>query len=256
MSDPSNDPSIFDEPHLRGTPQRPDPSEERAERTLAKARRRDATPDEKIDHTVWDEPGVSADLAGPVPDGELTYAEWLDVRRAETGFAWSWLVALGVALAAGPWAILGAFYGSGQTMFSILAICVFGPVVEEVMKTAAVMVVVEKRPFLFRHPVQVLLCAVAGAAVFACVENVLYLHVYISNPSEWLVRWRWSVCVVLHTGCTLVAAMGIMRVWRDLWRRRARPRLTLAYPYLVAAIMIHGTYNAFAVAFHYAQHRF
>ena len=249
MSDPSNDPSIFHEPHLRGTPSRPDPSEKRADRTLEKARRRDATADRKVEHGVWDEPGISPDLAGDVPDGELTYARWLDLRRAQTTAARSWATTAAIALCAGPWAILGAFYGSGQTAFSIMAICVFGPVVEEVMKIAAAMYVVEKKPFLFQHPVQIAMCAVAAGLAFAAVENLLYLYVYVPNPPTWLIWWRWTVCVTMHTGCTLVAGLGVMRIWRDLWERRARPRLQLAYPYLVTAIVIHGVYNAFAVAF-------
>jgi len=38
------------------------------------------------------------------------------------------------------------------------------------------------------------------------------------------------------------------RVWQDLWRRLDRPRLALWFPHVVTAIVLHGLYNAFAVA--------
>jgi len=255
MSGSSSDPSISGEPHLRGGGFRPDPSEARADRTLRKARGKRDPEEEAVEHGVWDEPGISPVLAGAPLPGQLTYRAWLEKRWGEVSPARSWGVTLAIALAAGPWAILGALYGSGQTVFSILAIVLFGPVVEEVMKVAAATYIVERKPYLFTHPAQIAICALAAGLAFASVENVLYLHVYIPDPPSWLTRWRWTVCVVLHTGCTFIAGLGLMRIWRDTWRRRARPRLSLGFPYLVAAMVIHGTYNGFAVILEFVKHR-
>jgi len=55
--------------------------------------------------------------------------------------------------------------------------------------------------------------------------------------------------VAVHMGCSLVAGMGVIRVWRDCWERMDRPRLWMAFPYQVVAIAIHAVYNAAAVAF-------
>lgn len=248
---PSHDPNIFDEPHMRGTPHQADPSEARADRNLEADRRRDQALDRQIEHSVWDEPGIAPELAGDVPADQMTYAEWLDFRRSQTPLAHTWLVTLGIALAAGPFAIIGAFYGSGQTTFSIIAICVFAPIVEEVMKTAAAMYVVEKKPFFFRSSVQILICALAGGLAFATIENLLYLHVYIPNPSQRIIVWRWTICTAMHTTCTFITGIGMVRIWRDTWTRHARPRLTFAFPFLLTAIIIHGGYNAFAVLYHF-----
>lgn len=253
MTKPSHDPSIEGEPHLRGGGFRADPSEARAARKLRK--RRPPTDEEKVDQSVWDEPGISPDLVGSVPNDALTYRAWLEKRRVETGLIRSWAITFAVALAAGPWAILGAFWGSGQTAFSILAIVAIGPVVEEMMKVAAALWIVERKPFLFLTSVQVLVCALAGALIFASIENVLYLHVYVQQVPAWLPYWRWTVCVGLHVGCSAIAGMGVMRVWREAMEHRTRPRIALAFPYLLTAAIVHGTYNSFAVVFSLVQHR-
>lgn len=255
MSDPSRDPSVFDEPHMRGGGFHADPREEKVARNL-EATSGLASEDESVEITVWDEPGLSTELAGTVPATEITYGRWLDKRRSETAPAATWVVTCAVALMAGPWAVLGAIWGGGQTVSSIFAIVVFGPVVEEMMKAGAALYVVEKRPFLFRSPMQIVLCVLAGAFMFAAIENSLYLNVYIAHPPPGLVRWRWTVCVAMHMGCSLIVSLGLMRIWTDVWKRRARPRIPLGFPYIVTAVVVHGTYNALALLLHFADFQF
>ena len=245
MTKHSSDPSAHQEPHLRGKGFRADPSEAKLDARPRRARA--PSEEEQVEHGVWDEPGFSPSLAGPVPPERPTYRRWLEHGRARVGPARSWAVTLGLALAAGPWAVFGAVLGGGQTSFSVLAIVVLGPVAEEMMKVAAVLYVVEKRPFLFRSPAQILLTVVTGAMVFSVVENALYLDLYMREPSPAMVAWRWTVCVALHVGCTLIAGMGLVRIWRDVWARMDRARLPLGAPYLIAAIVLHGAYNALAL---------
>lgn len=129
----------------------------------------------------------------------------------------------------------------------MIALTIVGPLTEEVMKTAAVLWVVEKRPFLFRSPLQIMGCVVAAGLCFAVIENLLYLKVYVSDPSDELIRWRWTVCVALHVGCTTVAGIGVMRIWKTTMSNLTPPQLPLGAPFLVAAVVIHGSYNALAV---------
>ena len=243
---PNNDPSIEHEPHLRGGGFAPDPSEPLARRTVDDDARKQSV-DDRIEQTVWDEPGLSRDLAGETPVTGLTYAGWLEWRIAKTSVGHSWTVAVLIAIAAGPWALVGTFIGRGETLFGVVMITVIGPVMEEMAKVAAALWVVEKRPFLFRSRVQIALCVLAGAFVFAAVENVLYLNVYVRNPSELLIRWRWTICVALHMGCSFVAGLGLMRIWWSTIENRTKPKLTSGAPYMVTAIVIHGVYNSLAV---------
>lgn len=247
MRKPRSDPSVNAEPHMRAEPLRIDPSEAKAERNLDKARQGAMSQDEAIDHSVWDEPGLSSDAMAARPKDALTYAEWLDLRRAQVLPSTSWTVSLCLALLAGPWAVLGALWGAGQTLFSVVAIVVFAPVIEETMKVAAPLYVVEKRPFLFRSSRQIAVCALAGGLAFATIENLLYIHVYVRDPSALLIWWRWTICTTVHVGCSFIAGMGLMAVWRDTWRTHSRPRMSSVYPYMLTAVLVHAAYNAVAV---------
>ena len=80
-----------------------------------------------MEHSVWDEPGLSPQLAGEVPEAALTYGAWLSQRIGETTWHKSWLVTVLVAVEAGPWAILGAFMRGGETVFGVVMLTVVGP---------------------------------------------------------------------------------------------------------------------------------
>jgi RsiW-degrading membrane proteinase PrsW (M82 family) len=135
----------------------------------------------------------------------------------------------------------------GTSTFAVLSITIFGPLVEEVMKVAGLLWIVEKRPFLFTSRLQIIICALCGGLAFAVIENFIYLNVYVPNPPESLVQWRWTVCTFLHCGCSLIAGMGLIRVWTVTMRDRVQPNITNAARYLILAMVVHGVYNGFCV---------
>ena len=124
-----------------------------------------------------------------------------------------------------------------------MSVAVFGPAVEEILKVALVLWIVERRPYLFKRTAEVLLCGLAGGIVFAVIENIVYLQVYIPDPSAEIIRWRWTICVLLHTSCSGIAAWGIGREWRSSMESKRRPQMGNAFGFLVAAVLIHGLYN-------------
>ena len=249
MATPSHDPSIENEPHLRLDPLQLDPSEQKAQQVLARQASR-STEHDAVDHVVWDEPNLSAELAGGPDESQLTYERWLTKNIAATNWSTSWLVVLGIAIIAGPWAIVATLFTphdqGGVTATSILLVSVFGPLIEEFMKIAATLWVVEKRPFWFKSIAQVMICAVAGGIMFGVIENLIYLNAYIPNPGRDLSHWRWTVCVGLHMNCSFLAGVGLARVWDNCIREKHRPRLWMATPWFFTAILGHGLYN-FAV---------
>lgn len=198
-------------------------------------------------HSVWDEPGLEPEVVSTAPADE-TYAVWVEKKRASYSALDSWMVAFAISLCAGPMGVLGAFMGAAETgSGGIFSLVLFGPLVEEVTKTAILAVLIERRPYLFRGPVQILLAAAAGGLAFAVIENVMYLRVYIERPTEAVIWWRWTVCVALHTGCSLLVGVGLVKVWRAALVGKSRPNLAKGTAMLVAAIVIHGVYNAAAI---------
>jgi hypothetical protein len=246
MSRRSRDPSIENEPHFRGLGAS-DPSELKAERVLRAEAARDAA-NAAPDHTVWDEPTLSAELAGEASPEQITYARWLDHNLAQTSSLKSWITTLLVVVAAGPWGVLGAIFGgvegggSGFAMYTVI-----GPITEEIMKIAAALWVVERKPYLFKSMLQIFLCAAAGGAAFAFIENLMYLNVYVPNPSASYAQWRWTVCTALHVNCSFIAGVGLVRIWDNAIRTRRRPQLGLGLPWFVLAMAGHGMYNGLVI---------
>jgi hypothetical protein len=246
MPTPSRDPSIENEPHWQFRQYDADSSEARAGKKIQHEAGR-STADDAVEHTVWDEPVLSAELAGTPADNQLTYSRWLMQKQTETSRVKSALVTLLVAIVAGPCGVLGALGGSGETSFAVAMIVFIGPVTEEVMKVAAALWVVEKRPYLFKSVWQILLCAVAGGAAFGFIENLMYLYVYLPDHSAKLAAWRWTVCVGLHMNCSFVAGVGLARIWDNAVREQRHPQLWLGVPWLVMAMAAHGMYNGATV---------
>lgn len=226
------------EPHLRAGRFRADPSDAHPP-PVPSAKEPD------VDHSVWDEPER---LTVAPPAGAVTYAAWLETGRLAASPRRAWLLALALAAVAGPWSILGALVGSieGGSMLGLLTVVVFGPVVEEICKVSAVMIVIERRPFRFTHRAQVLLACLASGLVFALIENQFYFHFSETGPTPQLIAWRNSVCLVLHAGCSLIAGLGLVRMWEASMRARVRPRPEHAATAITVACVIHGAYNLLA----------
>ena len=180
-------------------------------------------------------------LLPPPVDASSGYAGWLRAQMNGTAQRQAWWVVLVLAVLGGPWAVLGALMSAGG---GLLHIVLLGPIVEEVMKVALVALVIETRPFLFKQPLQLWLAALGSAFAFAAIENVLYLGVYLQDPSPLVVAWRLLGCTALHLGCTAIAAVGAVRAWRRVVTRLEPAAAPVNFAWLAAAIVVHGLYNA------------
>ena len=205
--------------------------------------------EEAVELSVWDEPALSVELTGHIPDTAPTYKKWFSKEKDNTSNLKSWLITFLIVCASGPWAVIGAFMLALQGFGGIggTAIVVFGPVTEEILKITVALIVLEKRPFLFKTARQILICCILSGFVFAYIENLLYLNIYIPAPSPQLILWRWTACVALHTTCTTIAGIGLVKMWHKSIIELSKPQPSNVYPYLVTAVIIHGIYNTFAL---------
>ena len=204
------------------------------------------TAEQRAHLNVWDEPatklqGISA------PDGALTYEAWYRRGLETTSAVKSWTVMALLGLAGGPLALLGALFSSGAGVVStVLTVVLVAPVLEEMLKISGVIIALERRPYLFQHSSQLIAAIVISAFIFATIENLLYVNVYTQDPSPAYARWRWSVCTALHVGSSLIAGLGVRRMWHASRRDLSRPRPEIALPYAFGAAVLHGVYNLFA----------
>lgn len=212
-------------------------------------------------HTVWDEPTLRADGAQPPPEA-FTYARWYEEQQARTPAWKSWATLLALAICGGPFAILATLATSITDGMAggLIYLVVIGPVVEEMMKIGAALLILENRPWLFRNGYQTVIAAASAGLLFAVVENLLYIHVYNPEGAEGFRLWRWTVCTALHTGTSTIAGLGLLNMWNkavapaltDAGVEFQRPQVLDAYPYILTAVVIHGAYNGFAVVMSWA----
>jgi len=283
MSRPEDEHAVHREPHLRPEPKKADPSEIKAANKLHRESER-ARRSSRHQQSVFDEPDVfpgrandiidqdwscsrcgynlrglpthhpcpecgHKELYRPAPPDAASYQGWLRTRAKQTSLLRGWVGAVLAAILGGPWAIGAALTwghpvitGAGGGM--IVLATVFGPTMEEMMKLAAGACLVEVKPYLFRKKEQLQVATIGAALLFAVIENIIYLNVYIPNPSVELVIYRWTVCVAMHTGCTFVAAHGLVSVWERAVTELRPPQLSQGFRWLVIAIVLHGCYNA------------
>jgi hypothetical protein len=243
VTKPNHDHGIENEPQYGRKRARPDPSEAKADRTLRKAREKPDLDREEAEHSVFNEPAYLEGVDRVDPNWP-SYRRWLHRNLETADPERAWRLAFLLMLAGGPWAVLGAFYAGGA---GLLAIVVWGPVCEEIMKVAILATVIEFRPFKFTSRAQIHLAAMGSGLGFAIVENILYLNVYIDDPEPSLALWRWTICVALHVGCSLVASLGIASMWERSIETLSRPRMRVAFQSIIAAIVIHSAYNGLAM---------
>ena len=233
---PSKDPSVFEEPWMQSQESlRPDPTDQPVISTTSEQ--------DLAEMSVWDEPGRSRDLSGATPDDAVTWIRWYREQVSRTTVEFTWAVTAVVAVLSGLAAVLGALFVTPNVFFAAVFAA---PVTEEILKIALAIWVVEKRPWWFSSNFQILICGLAAGLAFAALENLLYLTVYIPDPSASIILWRWTICVGLHTGCSFIAALGVARVWNAFQAEQRRPQLSDGAFYLVLAMVLHGCYNLFA----------
>jgi RsiW-degrading membrane proteinase PrsW (M82 family) len=196
--------------------------------------------EERVLHGIADEPILAS--RAPTGSPSLSFENWYRERQAATTWTRSWGVTFALMATGGVFAVLGAFMkASGGPPVLVYGMIV--PIVEELMKVSPALILMERFPYLFRSWVQPWLVTLAAALSFATIENLLYLNVYIPEPSENLRAWRWSVCTAMHVGASALAGVGLHRLYVQTSREHSRVNLDRIFPFLIAAAALHGAYN-------------
>ena len=204
------------------------------------------------DNGIGGEPALSARVEAAECRGRT--AEWL--RRQWTGGAGKGQIGtfLGVCIASGLIAVFCALVKGGSGYLS-LAVIVGAPVVEEISKILCPLMVLEKRPWRFASAGAIIAACALSGLVFASVENLLYFNVHIPREklTAGIVLWRLVVCTSVHVAGAVASGIGLSRAWRRAAQSFGRFEIGRIWPYVVAAMILHGLYNLIAVIYSFHE---
>ncbi|MCR5751177.1 MAG: PrsW family intramembrane metalloprotease [Kiritimatiellae bacterium] len=214
---------IYDEPALAGT----------------------ANPDDAASVELWNEEAL-ADTNAAKADSERHSQRLRELWSNPPQSAGRRLAAL-VPAASGAFAVICTL-AKGTIGLGLLAVAVGAPVIEEMAKVVLPLMLLEKRPWLYRGVSSIFTACIVSALVFASIENLLYITVYIPEKdlTGALIKYRLVVCTSLHVACTAISAYGLAAAWRRAKDRCSEFDMAAATPYLATAMAIHGVYNAIA----------
>ena len=234
---------IFNEPALRGT------SGETGDSVNREAVFGDAfRPDVSDSGGIGDEPALSG--AGAAEAERRNRSEWLETqwRAAPSSREW-FLIPLLMVVSGFAAIVCTLIKGGGGSM--ALAIAVLAPVVEETSKIIMPAMVLEKRPWRFSSAAELLLVCAFSGLVFATIENLLYIFVYIPKDqlTIGILLWRLSVCTLLHVSCASISGLGLGRAWHAARDNRSLAEISRAAGFVVAAMVLHGLYNLGALIY-------
>ena len=199
---------------------------------------------------VWEEPGLPGTVLPAEGSGTFRDVAKRHWEGRAAGAGRQALLFFGAVLLSGVFGMACTLLKEAMEIRTALlsAVC-FAPVIEEIGKTFIVLLTLERKPWFFSGRGAVLAVCLLSGLLFATGENLLYLNVYIANPSPGVVLWRWTACTLLHVFCCGLSGLGLAKIWREAAETKTCGRVETAYPWYLAAILVHGLYNAGAVLF-------
>ena len=131
--------------------------------------------------------------------------------------------------------------------FVILPIIIGAPMIEEAMKPAGVYIALIKWPQALRNPLHVAVLCALGGLVFGLIESWVYVNVYVDDPTEAFIRFRYTVPVAMHVICSFVYGWGVNRSIIDWATGHGKVARSTRRAY-IGAVLIHGAYNLMVIA--------
>ena len=153
-----------------------------------------------------------------------------------------------IAILGGVLGILGSLVSEIQRGggFVVLPIIIGAPMIEEAMKPAGVYIALIKWPYALHNVLHVAVLCALGGLVFGLIESWVYVNVYVDDPTDSFIRFRYTVPVAMHVICSFVYGFGVNRGIIDWANGRGRFAGTSKRAYL-SAVVIHGSYNLTAI---------
>jgi len=180
--------------------------------------------------------GLSPDPRGsPVEDSQH--------RVGLPGFAFTILV----ALIGGLLGIIGAAIQEVRAGGFILLPILGAPIIEEGLKPVGVYLLKYRWPHLLLGRLHVALLAALAGLTFGVIEALVYVYVYVDDPPNWFVTYRFTLPLALHTTGSFLVGLGITG-GLVAWAQGEGPLPKSSRNLYLAAVALHAVYNTVAIA--------
>ncbi len=156
------------------------------------------------------------------------------------------LFALSIAVVGGVLGVVGAVIGELRAGGLILLPILGAPIVEEMLKPVGVYILLARWPRLLRGRLHTALLAAVSGLVFGLIEALAYVHVYVSDPPDWFVTYRFTIPIAFHTMASFIVGLGITQGLLA-WAKGESPFPKASRNLYIVAIGLHAVFNTVAV---------
>jgi RsiW-degrading membrane proteinase PrsW (M82 family) len=152
-----------------------------------------------------------------------------------------------LAIVGGFLGIIGAVIQEVQSTTTYILLPFLGaPIIEEALKPSGIYLALLWWPRAMRSQIfTALLCALSGL-VFGIIESFVYVTLYVEDPSDEFIVFRFSVPLGLHALCSYLVGLGLNQRVID-WAAGRSPLPRASRNFYIAAVALHGAYNTIAV---------
>jgi RsiW-degrading membrane proteinase PrsW (M82 family) len=199
----------------------------------------------RIGRVYWPRDAARARVDGMTGQLEVWSAEPYESAKPVAGLRYH-LLALAFAIVGGVLGIMGALVAEARSTAPFLLAFVGAPVVEEIVKPVGIYLFIMRwRTFLQNQLYIAWLVAISGLC-FGLVESTVYVTLYVSDPSQAFVAYRFTVTVALHTVASFIAGLGVNAALVG-WAMGEGPFPRASRWTFGSAIALHALYNTTAV---------
>ncbi|MGH9201585.1 MAG: PrsW family glutamic-type intramembrane protease, partial [Vicinamibacterales bacterium] len=157
------------------------------------------------------------------------------------------ILALLVAVSGGALGIIGAIIQEFQASPAfLLGPFVAAPIIEEAMKPVGVYIALIRWPLALRSQTFTAVLAALAGLVFGIIESIVYVTIYVDDPSDTFVAYRFSVTLGLHAAASYLVGLGINQGVLD-WAQGRSPLPRASRNFYFAGVILQSLYNTTVV---------
>ncbi len=175
-------------------------------------------------------------------DEQATLAATVSQARA-----WHHLLAISLAVIGGVLGIGGAFIEELRAGGGIVIAFLTAPVIEEALKPTGIYIALIRWPHILRGQLYTAALTALAGLTFGVIESIVYVTIYVSDPPDWFVTYRFTVTLAVHAAASFLVGLGLNRGVID-WARGRSPLPKASRNFYIAGVTVHAIYNTAAVA--------